>query len=58
MLKIQKQNKEYDVLFKHYKISNYRLVQERAHAILLSMKDRSVPDIADILLREEDTVRD
>jgi transposase len=58
VLKIQKQNKEYDVLFEHYKISNSRLVRERAHAILLSMKDRNVPDIADILLRGEDTIRD
>lgn len=34
------------------------LIRERAHAALLSMQGRSVPDIAAILIRDEDTVRD
>jgi len=59
VLKIQKQNnKEYDILLEHYKIASSRLVRERAHAILLAMGGRSAPDIADILLRHEDTIRD
>lgn len=46
------------MLIEHYKTAQSRLIRERAHCILLSMQGRHAPDIADILLRDEDTVRD
>lgn len=55
---ITKSNKEYRVLTNHYKTSQTRLVQDRAHAVLLSMQGRSAPDIALILLRRENTIRE
>jgi transposase len=58
VLQIQKQSDEYSLLIEHYKTAGSRLIRERAHCILLSMQGRHVPDIADILLRDADTVRD
>lgn len=58
VLHIQKQIQAYDLLVDHYKTARSRLIRERTHAILLSMQGRHVPDIACILLRDEDTVRD
>lgn len=58
MLQIQKDKKEYDILIEHYKKSQTRLIRERVHCILLSMQDNSPPKIAEILFRDEDTVRD
>jgi len=57
VLQIQKQPDEYNLLIDHYKATHSRLIRERAHCILLSMQGRHVPDIADILLRDEDTIR-
>lgn len=53
---IAKSNKEYKIIVNHYKCSQTRLVQNRAHAVLLSMQGRSVPDIAEILFRRENTI--
>ena len=58
MLKIQKQDDEYLLLVDHYKKATTRLIRERAHAVILSMQDMAVPHIANILLREQDTIRD
>ena len=58
MIRIEKVVDEYALLAEHYKKSKTLLIRERAHAILLSMQGRSVPDIAEILLRDEDTIRD
>jgi len=46
------------ILESHYKKANSRLIRERAHAGLLSNDGNSIPQIAKILRRDEDTVRD
>lgn len=48
---------EKTILAAHYKTSGTALIRQRAHAILLFSQDRSAPDIASILLTNEDTVR-
>lgn len=58
MLSIAKNEVEYEILVGHYQKSKTRLIRDRAHAIVLSMQGRSVPDIAAILVRNEDTIRD
>jgi len=58
MIQIEKVVEEYGLLTDHYRKSKTPLVRERAHAVLLSMQGRSVPDIAEILMGDEDTVRD
>jgi transposase len=58
VLQIQKQSDEYSLLIEHYKTAQSQLIRERAHCIVLSMQGRHAPDIADILLRNEDTIRD
>lgn len=55
---IKKSNSEYKILANHYKTSGTRLIQDRAHAVLLSMQERSIPDIAKILFRRENTIRE
>jgi len=57
MLQIQKDEKEYVLLIEHYKKSKTRLMRERVHCILLSMQGNSPPKIAEILFRDEDTIR-
>lgn len=52
---MQKQPDEYTLLVEHYKAAGSRLIRERAHCIVFSMQGRHVPDIAGILLRDEDT---
>lgn len=52
---LTKQEKQ--ILARHYKKSGCGLIRERAHTLLLANQDRSVPDIALILMRKEDTVR-
>lgn len=49
--------KEEQILKGHYKQSGCRLVRERAHALLLTGQGRPVKDIALILMRKEDTIR-
>ena len=58
MIKIQKIDKEYRLLVEHYKNAQNQLIRDRAHCIILSMQGRSTPDIAVILIRREETVRD
>lgn len=58
MIKIQKVVEEYVLLVEHYKNAQSQLIRDRAHCIILSMQDRSTPDIAAILLRREETIRD
>lgn len=58
MIYIEKTEEEYALLSDHYKKSRTKLIRDRAHAVILSMQGRSVPDIADILLRDKDTVRE
>lgn len=57
MIKIQKVEKEYELLAGHYKNAQSQLIRDRAHCIILSMQNRSTPDIGAILLRREETVR-
>lgn len=49
---------EVSLLESHYKQAHSRLMRERAHAQLLPHDEYSVPDIARILRRDEDTIRD
>jgi transposase len=49
---------EVEILESHYKKAKSRLIRERAHANLLSNDGHTVPQIAKILRRDEDTVRD
>jgi transposase len=46
------------ILEHHYRKSNTPLIRERAHAILLNNEGRSAAEIAAILRRTENTVRD
>ena len=57
MKKIQKITKtEQRILKNHYRHSQTALIRERAHAALLSAAGHSVPEIAEILFRDNDTV--
>lgn len=47
---------EKQILKQHYANSGCRLIRERAHAVILSNQGWSVPDIAAILLRNNDTI--
>lgn len=58
MIKIQKIEKEYELLVEHYKNAQSQLIRDRAHCIILSMQGRPAPDIAAILIRREETVRE
>lgn len=49
--------KEKQILEDHYKKSGCRLIRERAHTLLLVNQNRLVKDIALILMRKEDTIR-
>lgn len=51
-------NEEDSLLEQHYKTSGVGLVRERAHAILLSSEGKNVPEIAIILRRAENTIRE
>jgi len=55
---IKKSKKEYKLLADHHKKSQTRLIRDRAHAVILSMQRRNVPDIAEILMRSENTIRE
>lgn len=57
MIKVELAKDEINILESHYKKANSRLVRERAHANLLSNDGYAVPQIAKILRRDEDTVR-
>lgn len=58
MIKIrQLTNEEKQILKRHYKKSSCNLIRERAHALLLANQNRTVSDIALIIIRNEDTVR-
>ncbi|MEK7395759.1 MAG: IS630 family transposase [Candidatus Poribacteria bacterium] len=48
---------EIELLKNHYRIGQCALVRERAHAIILSSQKRNANDIAAILMRSENTVR-
>lgn len=58
MIFIEKSNNEYKILAKHYRTSQTRLIRDRSHAVILSMQGRSIPDIALILFRSENTIRE
>lgn len=47
---------EKQILKNHYKKSGCVLLRERSHALLLANQNRSVKDIALILMRKEDTI--
>ena len=49
--------KEKQILKGHYKRSACGLIRERAHTLLLADQNRSAADIALILMKKEDTVR-
>lgn len=49
--------KEKQILKNHYKQSGCALIRERAHAAILSEQGRSANDIALILMRNADTIR-
>lgn len=58
MIKIrQLTEKERQILKEHYRKSSCVLIRERAHTLLLTDQDRNVKDIALILMRKEDTIR-
>lgn len=57
MIRIKKIKTEYNVLADHYRKSKTPLIRERAHAVLLAMQERPIPDIAKILMRDEGTIR-
>lgn len=58
MLYIKEITETEDLLLRdHYKQSQCALIRERAHAIILSSQKRQVSDIALILMRCEDTIR-
>lgn len=57
MLSIEKNKTEYEILVGHYQKSGTRLIRDRAHAVILSMQGKSIPAIAEILIRNENTVR-
>jgi transposase len=48
---------EKDLLQNHYRTCQCALIRERAHAILLSSQSRKIADIAEILLRNPETIR-
>lgn len=48
---------EKNILRNHYKTCQCALIRERAHAIILSEQKRTVTDIAEILIRDEDTIQ-
>jgi transposase len=48
---------EVKLLTEHYQKSGTALIRSRAHAVLLCDQNRSIPDIASILLANEDTAR-
>jgi len=58
VIKVTLTEDEISILTSHYKKSDCHLIIERAHANLLSNDGYSVPQIAKILRRDEDTVRD
>jgi len=58
VLRITLKEDEEAILVSHYKKSNCRLTRERAHALLLSGQGESPPNIAKILFRAENTVRE
>lgn len=58
MLKIQKQQKEYDLLIEHLHWAEPSLLRDCVHTILLSMQSKSVPAIALILFHGQDAIRD
>lgn len=58
MINVALTEDEITILESHYKKANSRLVRERAHANLLSHDGHTVPKIAKILRRDENTVRD
>jgi transposase len=49
---------EAGILEQHYRKAGTPLVRERAHAILLNHEGRSAPEIASILRRAENTIRE
>ena len=53
----QLKQKEKQILKSHYKQSGCALIRERAHTLLLADQNRTAPDIALILMRKEDTIR-
>ena len=48
---------EIELLKNHYQQAKSALIRERAHTILLSSQNRTAPDIALILMRNQDTIR-
>lgn len=48
---------ESELLAKHYRKAQCALIRERAHAVILSSQKRTAVDIAAILMRKEDTIR-
>lgn len=58
MIFIEKSSKEYKILANHYQTSQTKLIRDRAHAAILSMQERNIPDIALILFRSEKTIRE
>lgn len=58
MIKIILTTDEREILKQHYHSSKTRLIRERAHALLLSGQEKTVPQIAAILFRAENTIRE
>jgi len=58
VIKVSLTENEIHILESHYKKSQSQLIKERAHANLLSGDGYPAPEIAKILRRDEDTVRD
>jgi transposase len=58
VIKLSLTTDEIELLESHYAKARSRLIRERAHAGLLSHDGYSVPEMAKILRRDEDTVRD
>jgi transposase len=59
MIRIRQLTKEEkQILKRHYKKSNCALLRERCHTLLLASQERPAQDIALILMRKEDTIRE
>ena len=58
MIFIEKSNSEYKILANHYRTSQARLIRDRSHSVILSMQGKNIPNIALILFRSENTIRE
>lgn len=49
---------EQELLFQHFRKPQFEIIRERAHVVLLSFKGYSPYEIAQVLFRDEETVRE